>query len=694
MLTLRSSAWVSVLATALCWQCLLGAAETPLPAIPVGAELVLRVSNFTTTAGKVESVLSGLRPETQITDVEDVSLSWLIDGLLKESGIEEEDSIESRPDLEQDWWFYGWNVCGPDACFVLLIPTSNPDEYQARDVRRREQKQDMSSDSIVYKNWVVKGSTPAIEAVRQCLAGRKPSILSRFDDTSLETFCRGDLGFFVDSHAIVAAATELKKDPSEISLELVSIPFELASELFSDFFGGINWQAGNENAIMNIYVRAAIALAQVLADSERFAVCLTIDDELIQIEQCLTVKPDSATATFFKSNPGAEMKALCDLPASSAIYLGLHGDWKSKFFSAESLQKIADAEAELTASLAVEKQSLLEQEQQLNYGTISIAYPMHPFDQGLLRSVTIKEANSPELAREVAAQRLKDATILLASNSTGSIQPIRTTEKYGSLIADIVTSPDPAFDAGPAEITFNLSNILYGTGHLTTRTIYLKDRIVESVGGSKVRAAAAFRRVAESSDRSSAPDREFTKLRKRLHDRPNFLLMVDTGVLTVSAMHAWNSAVSVMMEDAELDEVDIVLAPMRIDGEMEEAMPTDAAAPAKLDAKPLEPIVDQEIAIDDTVDIPIAVQQVIKVADFETQVPKFEVKEIEKIGSTHAMIGCSLKLEPGVSRLRLVVPRQALRTLAEATGILSKKMLDAESMEIEAIPKNQPVPED
>lgn len=686
MWTLRHLIGLSFFVPAMTWQCWLGAAETPLPAIPAGVELVVRVSCLRVTADKVVNVMNELRPKSEITDEDEMSPLWLVDWVLNASGVEDEDSVVNRPDVDQDWWFYCWNAFGPDASIVMLIPTSNPDGLQASEVRRREKNRETSSDSIVYKQWVVKGASPAIEAVRQCLAGTKPSVLTRFDNASLEIFGQGDLGVFVDTHAIVTAAAELKKDPSETVLELASIPFELAFELFSDFVGGIDLQTGNENAIMSGYLRAAVAVAQVLGDSEQFVASVNIDEESIQVEHYLTVKPESSTALFFGANPGGEMKALSGLPASSAIYLGLHGDWNSKFFSAKSLQEIADAESDSPASTADEKQSLVERERQLNYGTISIAYPMHPFDQGLLRSVTIKEVNFPELARDLAADQLNESTILLASNTTGLPQPVRTTEKYGSLEADVVTLPTSLPDDGPADVTLNLSSLLYGADRLSTRTVYLKDRIVQSVGGSKVRAAAAFRRVLESADQSPTPDHEFAKLRDKLHDEPNMLLMVDTGVLMVSAMQAWNSLVTVMMQDEELEEAEIVLAPMKIERAVEGAIPDEEAKLANLDAKPQIVTVDQENLANDAFDVPLAALQVMKVADFETQVPKFDAKDIERIGSAHAMIGCSLKLEPKSSRLRFVVPRQSLRTLVEAGELLFTKMLDAESVELEAIP--------
>jgi hypothetical protein len=107
-------------------------------------------------------------------------------------------------------------------------------------------------------------------------------------------------------------------------------------------------------------------------------------------------------------------------------------------------------------------------------------------------------------------------------------------EKIGSTSIDVLTGKITVSDDAPgAELTKTMMLALYGEDGPTTRTAYLKDKVLQLMGGTKADMEAALK-SAEATSRT--PSAAIQAVRSKLGTKPNFVGLIDIASLAVKGL--------------------------------------------------------------------------------------------------------------------------------------------------------------
>jgi hypothetical protein len=382
------------------------------------------------------------------------------------------------------------------------------------------------------------------------------------------------------------------------------------------------------------------------------------------------------------------------LPAQNAIYLGLNLNWKS--MSKWIAKKYSSANIDRGIRKAWEE--IFKGYQNLNIGSIVTAYPMRTIEQGLLRSESITEVDDPRRFRELG--RRSDE---LSNNSNQQRIIEQTTEKYGDHAVDVVRYKLPIQVNGNNVLVglelgnffSQLETILFGPDGNTQRTVCLTDRIVSITGGSKARSAAAVRRTVLSTKGSVTVEPYVTKMREKLHQQANVLVMIDPGRIAAVGMQAWNA----YMEMAAGMVAGLVAGPLANANVGDDQIAGDQATDEPLDAKPAtddkeEKSTPDDVSIDDRemkAEINGGIDQELK----EVLASTFKPNDIEAMYEEPTLAGFSLSMEPNCCRFRLVIPVDALRQLVKAGTIaLNRLPISVEASNIAPDGDDEKMPDD
>ncbi len=702
---------------ALCLTGAVTAAETPLAAIPVQAGVLVRLKKPVATINKAANLVDKLQfdgLEALLPEGVAISSEWI-----RSSTQMLGQSVGDGVDLDQDWWLFFLSSGLDESPYAYVVPATDTAVLQAsviqknqtqvkerEDERATEETKDFQS--MVYQKWVIYGSKVAVDAASQCLAGEQASIESRLKAEAVSRFDQGDLAVLIDKNWLGT----MNADFGESLVE--GLP-----TILSDQFSIEIQSSQSEETWNQIMAPLAKALSQGISDIDFLVTTVGIEGEELHINTHLLVNADSPTAAFFRANPGSEMEALSSLPPCSGLYLGFQGNQKalSSWLTEITRTTMADKDDDLLSEILELRKSFEE----LNYGLFTMAFPVHPIEQGLFRSLSIFEVDAPQRAREIGLKLSELTEHLTDLPEANKDESKRSTEKYGEYSVDVnrikptITIPDLLLGVETDdETTPGIESFLYGPDKSVTRTVYLKDRIVECVGGTKSRTAAAVRRIANASGDDIVPEPHFAKLREKLTKKANVLVMIDTGGIVAATMQAWNSYVDLMVameaiqpneivanrpQDVQFDEgvpreiqqdnanvddnagMNILVAPA------ESLTPEDVVKLAEsMTGMPLMPVWDffvdatetlESAPMDEAVEMAPNVIQVLEVQapegiSLNVAQMKFERQEIDSLHATPSLIGFSLALEPQASHLRIVIPVEALQQLLNVGKMMAK----------------------
>ena len=652
----------------------LAADELPFAAIPAQTGLVLRCKNPATAIDKIVEFTDKLRPnpdEPRLIPM-DGELDW---GTWLRASLDEiVESFGDNVDKQQDWWIFCPNPFDSESSYAYVVPLIDISATVATIAGKNEAS---TLESVVYKKWVVYGTSAVVDSVKGCIAGEKQSIEARLNADALAVFLQGEVGAFVDVRELTADEEKVTGTREELESMISDWIPDFEPVMAGDFFG----------ETIDQFVEAFFL---TMSDTETLATSMTIDAEGIRIENYHCVKADSATAAFLGANPGTDLELLSLLPPSSALYWGFQGNQKAlTSWTTKYLKKITEG---TQPGLSPAHEEIRKDYEELNYGAFAIAYPVWPVDQGILRSQTITEVDNPTRARELSAKWLELPDCMAELPGASKAPPILGTEKIGDYSADVVkVAFQMEIGAVPGDAD-NLKNsieeLLYGPGGATIRTVYLGNRVVDFVGGTKVRMAAAIRHIADPRRADSRNNSQFMKTRELLGKNVNLIAMADIGAVIAGSMFVWNSYIDTTMELMGVQEMHAGEVELK-EKHFDEGLPEEAEVASEGEENAGEEnMVVQAIGVD---------------VEFDdvTQM-KFEKDEIDSMHATSTLVGLSLAFEPHGSRLRIVIPLDAAQKIAKALSTMTERMggmidgaevevleiiEDAEGIEMEAEPK-------
>lgn len=656
---------VLALLFSLCAVSSAAAEESPISVIPAQSAVVVRFTSPDATIDKVADFLDQLQAGGQRRDPAVVegakNFAWgdHVRSLKDTLG----DLFGDAVDLKREWWLFCREMPDADLSIGMVLPATDTELLQASFAKVSTRGSD--HQSIVHHSWVICGAPEEVDAARLCLSGTGKSIETRLNAEGLAVFNSADVGVLVDLKRLMTNSDGTAENPDEIP-EVAEIVEGVSSALKEFFAGWLSFEISDSDhsskILDQIVAAVAKAFVQGINDTEFLAISLAMDEDEIRFEHYLAVKADSATAAVLRASPGSEIPSLSSLPASSAVYLGFGGNQKSLAAWVTETKKaiVTSIEPDLAASF----DKALNDTEKLNFGSYVMAIPMRPVDQGILRWLSITEVDDPQRARELGVQWKSILDKLTAGEDEGNPVPVESTDMYGEYSADVLSYPKgTAFPYEDDEIGQAAEKLLFGPDGIATRTVYLNDRIVESFGGSKIRTAAAIRRIADVSKGSAVDDPAFMKAREKLDKSANLLLMVDASVVAAASMHAWNQYMDIILASV----VDQAEGPNAVVmDEPSGKQPADKSPPKKL-------------TVDDSND-DIAVQAVAMVVDDDVeqiqrqiQQMKFEKDAIDSMNEPASLIGLSLAFEPQAARLKIVIPKMAVKQLVNlGTAIVAR----------------------
>ncbi len=452
------------------------AAETAFDAISTDASVVVRLKKPKATIEKV-------------ADLADLVAKGTGDQIRSQSsaiGLAISNPTLAGVDMEADWWLAVYASGGeaqPEVVFI--VPAS--DMAAMKEALGESMKFMESGKLAVYTT-----DEKAAEKTAARLKGEGKSIATLVDKASSTVFESGDVSVFINvSQLTTAYKTQIDEAKDKVTETLENAPNSVPGSA----------PGFDPKQFTEIASQALGFLSQGLNDAQTCTIAATISKEGLNFEDLVRLKSGTPTDKLLaKSAPGA-LAALSSLPGGNLIYFGL--DWDMSDFTKISQWLLGSGA--LKPESSKEFESTLKELEKLKFESIVSAFGLGDLDGGAVRSVTVTEVDNPAKMRELS-QKLMKAMGSVESQGikqTFTVKP--DAEKYGKTSADLVTVKTEIEDAqNPvAAIMERVQVGMFGTDGMVTRAVYLKDRVVQTLGGGKQSMtdvlAALDKKTAESS---------------------------------------------------------------------------------------------------------------------------------------------------------------------------------------------------
>jgi len=474
------------------------AAETALDAITTDASVVVRLRTPRATVDKV----------ADLADLVAKGTGDQIRGQWAALGLAISNPTLAGVDMEADWWLAVYAAGGeeqPDVVFI--VPAS---DMAAMKEALGESVKFMENGKFAV--YTTDEGAAAKTAAR--IKGEGKSIATLIDKPSSTVFESGDVSVFIN---VTQLATAYKSEIDEVK-DKATETIENAQNNVPGSPPGFDPKQATE-----IAGQVLGFLTQGLNDSQSCTIAATVSKEGLAFEDLVRVKSGTPTDKLFaKSAPGA-LAALSLLPGGNLVYFGL--DWDMSDFT--KISQWLMGTGALKPESSKEFESTLKEIEKLKFESIVTAFGLGDLEGGAVRSVTVSEVDNPAKMRELS-QKLMKAMGSVESQGikqTFTVKP--DAEKYGKTSADLVTVKTEFEDAqNPvAAIMERFQAAMFGPDGMVTRVAYLKDRVVQTLGGGKQTMtdvlAALDKKTAESSKSA------IQQTRGKLGQKSNVLFLFD-----------------------------------------------------------------------------------------------------------------------------------------------------------------------
>jgi hypothetical protein len=165
-------------------------------------------------------------------------------------------------------------------------------------------------------------------------------------------------------------------------------------------------------------------------------------------------------------------------------------------------------------------------------GSLGLGSP----SQGILRTVMITEMKDPKKMRELAKKMYEVFNEVEIAGVTQTYDLKADAEKYGKYSADVLTVTQEFDENNPqAESQEKTMTLLYGPDGMVSRMVYLKDRVVQTMGGGKAAMTKALQGV-EPTGSGATPPPAFEATRRKLGDKLNAVILIDLPGLVANGL--------------------------------------------------------------------------------------------------------------------------------------------------------------
>ena len=475
------------------------AAENPLDAVTTDASGVIRLKKPLATIAKV-------------AELADLVVKGSGDQIRKQSaalGLAISNPTLAGVDQESDWWVAVYAKGGekePD--IVFIIP--------ATDIKAMKEG---LGDSVKFmehgKLGVYTTDADAASKTAARLKGEGKSIATLIDKDSQTVFDSGDASVFINVQQLAAAyKSDLEEVKQKFTEQLENAPVPPGGATGFD-----------PKQALDIVQKIFGFLVQGMNDTTSCTVAATVTKEGLNFEDLVRLKKESATDKLLAKSAPGPLGMLSSLPGGNLVYLGL--TWDMSEFSKLSQWAVGTTGLKPEATRDVE--NAMKEFAKLKFASINSAFGLADSDGGAVRSVSVTEVDNPAKMRELSQKILKAMGSIESQGikQTTTIKP--DAEKYGKNSADLVTvkteMDDPQNPLGAFMERINAG--LFGPDGMVTRNVYLKDQVVQTMGGGKQAMTDALAALEKKpSDTARSPVQQ---VRGKLGAKANLVFMFDVA---------------------------------------------------------------------------------------------------------------------------------------------------------------------
>lgn len=489
-------------------------AEGPLDAVSTDATAVIRIKAPKATTEKMAAFASA------------VNSDWgdMVKASADKIGVGIKNQNLEGVDRSADWYIavFAQDEGPPTTLFV--IPATNVEMME------KAVGEDMHFTKS-GKYGVYTEDEDLFEEVTKHLKSKGKSISTEMDEAAAALFNKGEIGVYVD----VAGLVEDHADELDEGLKNMPIPPNAAPGV-------------DPEAVEKLVKAMAAAMLQGLKDTESFSLSLGVSKTGISIEELLKVEEDSAFDKLLQKSPPSTIALLGNLPKDAQAYMGVKIDMSGMMALSKDMMALSP---ELKKALETSLADLSK----VKFGASAVSFSLKPTETGAIETVSITEATPTAKIRDANKKMAVPGGI----TTTGVKQTttVKTdAEKYGSRSADLVTityEPTEDADETVSGMIKTMTQTLFGEEGITTRNVYLEDRVVQTLGGGK----AAMTKVLGSMDKP-ATSKAFDSTRALLGAKSNVVVLFDLPSTLLQGIRvAVNSNLPLPIPAEKLDDVKI-----------------------------------------------------------------------------------------------------------------------------------------
>lgn len=488
------------------------AAETALDAVSTDASVVIRFKKPKATIDKVaelaDLVVPGLGEQVRTHSASlgeaisnptlagvDMEADWFV-------AVYTDDDVNNDGKKDDD--------ADDDPTLVFIVPATDLKAMKAA-----------LGDSFKFMEHGKFGVYSSDEATAKWTAarlkGEGKSISTLIDKDSNAVFDGGDVSVFINVKQLATDyKEEIEKFQEDAKQQLENLPANTPGA-----------PAGmNPQQLTEVIGQLMKSLASALADTQSCTIGALVSKEGLAFEDLVKVKAGSSTDKLLaKSAPGT-LSTMSSLPAGYLAYLGF--TWDMSDIAQLNQWLMGVGSAALKPETAKELEGALAEAAKLKVKSLASAYGLGDIDEGAIRSVSITEVDNTAKMRELALKIIKAMQSIETQGVKQTYDVKKDAEKYGKISADVTTVKTEMVDQeNPfiAQIMERMMTAMFGPDGMTTRSVYLKDKVIQTLGGGQQAMKDSLAAVDQKPSESSKSP--FMQSRAKLGAKTNLVVLLD-----------------------------------------------------------------------------------------------------------------------------------------------------------------------
>ena len=481
------------------------AAENALDAFSTDASVVIRLKKPDATIGKL----------ADLVDLVSKGAGDQVRGQAEMLGQLISNPTLAGVDRNADWWvaMYATGEENEEPDFVFVVP--------ATDLKAMKEALGDKVQFIEHgKFGVYTEDEEMAKETKARIKGEGKSISTLIDKESTAVFDSGDVSVFINIKQLATAyKDEIKEFSEQAKQKLEDAPDDIPGG------GGIDTKQ-----IAEVLGKVFEIVAQGLDDAQSCTISLGISKDGLIFEDLVRVKAGSPTDKMLvKSAPGA-LPGLSTLPAGYLLYFGL--TWDMSDFAKLNQWLIGFSNSAVKPEAAKELKAALDEVAKLKIGSLVTAFGLGDVDEGAVRSVSVTEVDNPAKMRDLSQKVMKAMQGAETPGIKQTFDVKKDAEKYGKNSADVITVKTEATDADNPLMAAQMARLMalmFGPDGMTTRAVYLKDKVVQTLGGGKPAMTDALA-AADQKPADSAKS-QVHQSRAKLGAKSNVVVLLDLANL-------------------------------------------------------------------------------------------------------------------------------------------------------------------